>query len=58
MIFKIDLNQKEVLDVFLCWDTTWVFQFESDWMRKYLKDLPDNFEDLIAKCLAIRNWTK
>lgn len=34
---------------FVSWDTTWVFQFESDWMRKYLKDLaPDSFEDLIA----------
>ena len=48
-ILKINLNQREVLDVFCAWDTTWVFQFESDWMRKYLKDLsPDNFEDLIA----------
>ena len=48
-ILKIDLNQKEVLDIFCAWDTTWVFQFESDWMRKYLIDLaPDKFEDLIA----------
>ena len=48
-ILKIDLNERQVLDIFCAWDTTWVFQFESDWMRKYLKDLsPDNFEDLIA----------
>ncbi|MBB1564739.1 DNA polymerase III subunit alpha [Candidatus Gracilibacteria bacterium] len=48
-ILKIDLNQREVLDVFCAGDTTGVFQFESDGMRKYLKDLsPDNFEDLIA----------
>ncbi len=48
-ILWIDLNDQKVFDVFAAWDTTWVFQFESDWMRKYLKDLwPDSFEDLIA----------
>lgn len=48
-ILDIDLNDGKVFDVFAAWDTTWVFQFESDWMRKYLKDLaPDTFEDLIA----------
>lgn len=48
-ILKVDLNDPKVLEVFCNWDTTWVFQFESDWMRKYLKDLwPDSFEDLIA----------
>ncbi|RKW21233.1 DNA polymerase III subunit alpha, partial [Candidatus Gracilibacteria bacterium] len=48
-ILKIDLNERQVLDIFCAGDTTGVFQFESDGMRKYLKDLsPDNFEDLIA----------
>jgi len=48
-ILWVDLNDQKVFDVFAAWDTTWVFQFESDWMRKYLKDLwPDSFEDLIA----------
>ena len=48
-ILRVDLNDPKVFEVFAAWDTTWVFQFESDWMRKYLKDLwPDTFEDLIA----------
>ena len=56
-ILKIDLNERQVLDIFCAWDTTWVFQFESDWMRKYLKDLsPDNFEDLIAMVSLYRPW--
>ena len=48
-ILKISLKDQKVFDVFSAWDTTWVFQFESDGMRKYLKDLkPNVFEDLIA----------
>jgi len=48
-ISNISLDDKKVFDVFASWDTTWVFQFESEWMRKYLIDLwPDSFEDLIA----------
>ena len=48
-ILKINLSDPKVFSIFAAWDTTWVFQFESDWMRKYLKDLaPDSFEDLIA----------
>lgn len=48
-ILNIELNDQKVFEIFANWDTTWVFQFESDWMRKYLKDLaPDQFEDLIA----------
>lgn len=48
-ILKIDLNDQKVFDVFSAGDTTWVFQFESDGMRKYLRDLkPNVFEDLIA----------
>ncbi len=48
-ILNVDRNDPKVFEVFCAWDTTWVFQFESDWMRKYLIDLePNNFEDLIA----------
>lgn len=48
-ILKVDRNDPKVFEVFCAWDTTWVFQFESDWMRKYLVDLqPNSFEDLIA----------
>lgn len=48
-ILKINLEDQKVFDVFAAWDTTWVFQFESEWMRKYLKDLaPNSFEDIIV----------
>lgn len=48
-ITNIPLDDKKVFEVFSAWDTTWVFQFESDGMRKYLRDLsPNSFEDLIA----------
>lgn len=48
-ILKIPLDDQKVFDIFSAWDTTWVFQFESDGMRKYLMDLkPNTFEDLIA----------
>ncbi|MDD2871632.1 MAG: DNA polymerase III subunit alpha [Candidatus Gracilibacteria bacterium] len=48
-ILDIDLNDPKVFKIFANGDTTGVFQFESDGMRKYLKDLaPDSFEDLIA----------
>lgn len=56
-ILWIDLNDPKVFEVFAAGDTTWVFQFESDWMRKYLKDLwPDSFEDLIAMVSLYRPW--
>ncbi len=48
-ISDIPLDDSQVFDIFAAGDTTWVFQFESEWMRKYLKDLsPDRFEDIIA----------
>ncbi len=56
-ILKIDLSDKKVFEIFSSGDTTWVFQFESDWMRKYLIDLaPDTFEDLIAMVSLYRPW--
>lgn len=48
-ILKVPRDDQKVFEIFAKWDTTWVFQFESDWMRKYLMDLaPNSFEDLIA----------
>jgi len=56
-ILKLDMWDQKVFEIFAAWDTTWVFQFESDWMRKYLKDLwPDTFEDLIAMVSLYRPW--
>ncbi len=48
-ILSLPLDDSGAYKVFAAADTTWVFQFESDGMRKYLKDLgPTQFEDLIA----------
>jgi len=48
-ILDVPLDESDVYKIFADGDTTWVFQFESEGMRKYLKDLaPDSFEDLIA----------
>lgn len=56
-ILKINLSDPKVFEVFSAWDTTGVFQFESDGMRKYLIDLwPDSFEDLIAMVSLYRPW--
>ncbi len=56
-ILWVDLTKKEAFKIFANGDTTWVFQFESDGMRKYLIDLaPDCFEDLIAMVSLYRPW--
>jgi DNA polymerase III subunit alpha len=56
-VLKLDMGDTKVFKIFADWDTTWIFQFESDWMRKYLKDLaPDTFEDLIAMVSLYRPW--
>lgn len=48
-LLKIDYEDVHVLELFSLWDMTGVFQFESDGMRRYLKELkPSSFEDLIA----------
>ncbi len=48
-LLQIDYEDKNVFQVFSHGDTTWVFQFESAGMRKYLQQLkPNCFEDLIA----------
>jgi len=48
-ILDVPMDDAQVYKIFSEGDTTGVFQFESEGMRKYLKDLaPDSFEDLIA----------
>jgi len=48
-ILKIPRDDQKVFDVFSAGDTTGVFQFESEGMRKYLTELkPNMFEDIIA----------
>lgn len=48
-LLAIDYEDQEVLSLFWSGDTTWLFQFESAGMRKYLQQLkPTAFEDLIA----------
>ncbi len=48
-INNIPLEDKDTYALYAKGDTTGLFQFESDGMKKYLRDLkPDRFEDLIA----------
>lgn len=48
-----DLQTYEV--IFHKWDTSWVFQFESDWMRNWLKWLkPNDINDIIAMVALYR----
>ena len=48
-IENVDLNDKETYELYSKGQTTGLFQFESDGMKKHLMDLkPSRFEDLIA----------
>ncbi len=48
-IDNVPLNDKKTYELFSKGLTTGIFQFESEGMKKYLKELkPDRFEDLIA----------
>lgn len=48
-IDDIPLDDQKVYGLFQRGETNAIFQFESDGMKKYMKDLkPDRFEDLIA----------
>ena len=48
-LLRIDYEDPKVLALFCEGDMTWIFQFESPGMRRYLKELkPSSFEDLIA----------
>jgi len=54
-IDDIPLNDKETYKLFQKAETTAVFQFESEGIKKYLKELkPSEFEDLIFLCAAYR----
>ena len=54
-IEKIPFDDKETYDLYSRGDTVALFQFESDGMRKYLKELkPTHFEDLIAMVALYR----
>lgn len=54
-ILWISLDDKKVLDIFATGDTTWVFQFESDGMRMWLRNLkPTSFNDIIAMVALYR----
>ena len=45
----LNMEDQNVFDIFSSGKTTWIFQFESDGMRKYLRDLlPNSFEDIIV----------
>ncbi len=45
----IPLDDKKVFELFQKGETNAIFQFESDGMKKYMRELiPDRFEDLIA----------
>ncbi len=48
-IHNVDLNDKATYELYSRGETTGLFQFESDGMKKYLRELkPSRFEDLIA----------
>lgn len=50
---NIPLDDKFAIDIFKMGDTTGIFQFESEGMKKFLKDLkPENFND-ISSAIAL-----
>lgn len=54
-INKLKLDDAKTYELFQKGDTTGIFQFESEGMKKYLKDLkPNKFEDLIFLNAAYR----
>lgn len=56
-ILNIPLDDAKVFEIFAQGDTTWVFQFESDGMRTWLKSLkPSNINDIIAMVSLYRPW--
>jgi len=52
---KIPLDDKEALNIFTTADTSGIFQFESQGMRNFLKNLkPTTFEDIFAAIALFR----
>lgn len=58
MSFNPDLDSKEVFEkVFMAGDTTWIFQFEGEGMRRFLVELePNHINDLVAMNALYRPW--
>lgn len=58
MGFYPDINDSFTYEkTFQVGDTSWVFQFESDWMKNWLKKLkPNNLNDIIAMVALYRPW--
>ena len=58
MSLDIPIDDKETYQsVFQQWDTTWIFQFESAWMRRYLIELiPEKIDNLVAMNALYRPW--
>lgn len=58
MSFNPDMNNQEVFEkVFMTGDTTWIFQFEWEWIRRFLIDLkPNHINDLVAMNALYRPW--
>lgn len=45
------------VDIFAKWNTSWIFQFESDWMKSWLRKLaPNSINDIIAMVALYRPW--
>lgn len=58
MSFQPDITDKYTYDkVFKEWDTSWIFQFESNGMKKYLIQLaPEKIDNLVAMNALYRPW--
>jgi len=57
MVFEPPLDDEKTLDLFRDWNTSGVFQFESDGMRWWLKKLkPSSIDDVVAMVALYRPW--
>ena len=58
MSFNPDMSNQEVFEkVFMTGDTTWIFQFEWEGIRRFLIDLkPNHINDLVAMNALYRPW--
>jgi len=56
-VFEPPIDDEASYKIFQDGDTVWVFQFESDWMRAWLKKLkPTCIDDIIAMVALYRPW--
>ena len=58
MSLDIPIDDEETYkSIFQQGDTTWIFQFESPWMRRYLIELiPEKIDNLVAMNALYRPW--